>query len=69
MAMDQSHELPPLIEGMVDKEGLVELFTSLSATSKFGYDPNTDYRKQPSRCSFADIFFLRIAYSDIITCS
>jgi hypothetical protein len=43
-AMANSHDLPPPLEGM-NVEALKELFTSLTFSSEYGYNVDTDYRK------------------------
>jgi hypothetical protein len=43
-ALALSHDMPPLVKGM-DKVAMEEFFHALTATSEFGYDPETDYRK------------------------
>jgi GNAT superfamily N-acetyltransferase len=47
LAIVNSHDMPPGIEGM-NMEALQTFFERLSLADKHGYDPKTDYRKKSS---------------------
>ena len=47
MAIVNSHDMPPGIEGM-NMELLPTFIESLNFAGKHGYDPQKDYRKKPS---------------------
>ena len=47
LAIVNSPNMPPGIEGM-NMEALPTFFERLNLASKYGYDPNTDYRKKSS---------------------
>ena len=46
LAMVNSHDMPPGVEGM-NMEVLLKFIESLNFASEHGYEPQTDYRKKP----------------------
>ena len=47
LAIVNSHEMPPEIEG-IDMEVLPIFIECLTFADQYGYQPHTDYRKKPS---------------------
>jgi hypothetical protein len=56
-AMANSHDLPPALDGM-NMDALEAVFEMLGYCSHFGYNPDTDYRKELNFVFFSCLSFL-----------